>query len=611
MKRRPKPASRTPDRVWVAGIAAATTLAFLNALRGEFVYDDHFQIVDNATLRSLSNLPRVFFESVWQFMDSRGAETVGLYYRPVFNAALILIYRVAGLRVFAWHVVSLCLHVACAILLFRIARRWESTPVVAGAAALFFGLHPIHSESVAWIAALPDPLALAALLASVLLYERHYHGDRARRADIVASVALAFVATLSKELAVVFPLWLFTREFLQDGRRRERLVMALRRTAAFWVASIMSILLRIAVLGFLTRPEPHAVAIPTTAVLLTIPAVLAHYARTLVVPYPLAIAYDLTYVTSASDPRFYLPLITLLVLGAVAVRLLRHSTIAMRWTAWIVLFLLPVLSLRAFNQQESLVHDRYLYVPSVGFCALLALAIDKAGVIFRQRRAAAFASVAFAISIAYAAATVAQNRTWRDDVTLMTHALRVSPQRAFLHNYLGAHHFQRRELDTAQAEYQKALTIDASYYDAISNLADVYHLRGEYPEAKRLYQRAIALGAPYANSFLNLGVVEIALGDYGDAETSFRRTIELQPSSEKAHYNLGWVYGARGKFALSESEYRATLRLNPAHADARANLAGVLLRQGRIAEARSEIATIQRVAPNHPALPMLMRAIRQ
>jgi hypothetical protein len=194
----------------------------VNALHGGFVYDDRFQVVRNPTIQSLGNLPRVFTQSVWQFLSAGSTEASGLYYRPVFNSGLILIHQAFGFRVVGWHLVSLALHVAATFLLFRLGLRWELSPSVAGAAALFFGLHPIHSESVAWIAALPDPLALVNLLGALLIYERVYHGPGGKRWMLVFSLALTLLAMLSKEVALIFPVWLLMREAMDHNAHQSR-----------------------------------------------------------------------------------------------------------------------------------------------------------------------------------------------------------------------------------------------------------------------------------------------------------------------------------------------------------------------------------------------------
>src|SRR5689334_4891302 len=219
-------------REWMllGGVLLITAIAFFNSLDGQFVYDDRLQVVRNPTITSLANIPRMFVRSVWQFLNETDQAAAGPYYRPLFNIALIVNYALFGLQPFGWHLVSLLVHLAAVFLVYRLARRWGLARETGLAAALLFGLHPAHSESVAWVAALPDPMAAVFMLAALLLYERHYHGQRKSKALLGASIAFAFAAMLSKEVAVMLAVFLFARELL-DREPDQTMGGALTRAA--------------------------------------------------------------------------------------------------------------------------------------------------------------------------------------------------------------------------------------------------------------------------------------------------------------------------------------------------------------------------------------------
>jgi hypothetical protein len=204
-KAREKTQVEKRQRLLLLGVLAITALAFVNALDGQFVYDDRLQVLKNPTLNSLGNIPRVFTQGVWQFLNESDKAAVGPYYRPLFNIALIISRQTFGLEVFGWHLVSIALHLSVVFLIYRLARQWKLSFEVAAATALLFGLHPVHSESIAWVAALPDPLAALFVLSSLLFYERYFHDGSRKGVFLTASLVLAFMATLSKEVAVIFP----------------------------------------------------------------------------------------------------------------------------------------------------------------------------------------------------------------------------------------------------------------------------------------------------------------------------------------------------------------------------------------------------------------------
>ncbi len=596
---------KTQEALLVGGVLIVAFLAYLNSTGGEFTYDDRFQVLKNPTLQTLSNIPRMFTQSVWQFMNAGSDSPVGNYYRPIFNAALIFQYHLFGLDTVGWHVVSILLHLAVTFLVYRLARRWDMSQQTATAAALMFGLHPIHSESVAWISGLPDPLAALFILGSLLLYERCYHGAGERKNLLIASLGLAMLALLSKEVAVAFPVFLLVREWLDRPESEPFpaiLTKTIRRVAPFLIAVIVYLGMRFAVLGFLDKTEPKAEIIPAFHVFLTIPSILLSYVRLLFIPYPLAIAYKQGYVTEASDPRFWGSLLAVTAILAATVWLVRRSQTGRRALAFMILFMLPVLNLKAFNQQESLIHDRYLYLPSIGFCLLAALALEWLAARLGARQKIAFQVAVVLIAVIFFGLTLNQNRTWQNDLAMANNALRLDPTSPFLHNYIGAYYAQAKNFAFAEKYYQQALADEPKYYDALTNLGDIYREEGRLGEAEQAYQKAIEYGSPYANTYYNLGVIYTSQGRLEEARQALIQTLEIMPSNTAARYNLGWAYDKEGKNDLAEQEYRKTLEYNPAYPEPRINLAGLLSRQGRIQDALEQLQIAQQYAPEHSVM---------
>jgi hypothetical protein len=141
-----------------------------------------------------------------------------------------------------------------------------------------------------------------------LLYEHYYDKGGIRNpVGLYASVVLALLAMMSKEVAVIYPVFLVTREVL--GRNRESVSelasTVAKRTAPFFAVVLVYLSMRYYVLGFLRQDEPKSIGISFLQVLITIPSVLLSYVRMLVAPYPLAVMYDNTYLESPRDARFW------------------------------------------------------------------------------------------------------------------------------------------------------------------------------------------------------------------------------------------------------------------------------------------------------------------
>ena len=593
-----------PERNAVLLILAITLVVFLNSLGGEFVYDDGYQILKNPTVQSADNIPAMFTQGVWQFMSSDTSKAVGLYYRPMFNSLLIVNYQLFGFSPFGWHLVSLLLHLAATFLVYRLARAWDQPREIAALAALLFGVHPIHVESVAWVSGVPDPLATVFVLLALLFHERSVR-EGSNNKWVLASLGMALLALFTKEVAIVLAGAVAVREWLRSEGEESfgaRLNRTVQRAAPFVIAGFLYLAARIAVLGFISKPEPKAVNITTEQVLLTQPSVLFAYVRMLFAPYPLSVIYDHGYVNAPNQPPFWLPLLLIVAVIAVSLWLVRNSKVGLLALAWVVMFLLPVMNLKAFNPEESIIHDRYLYLPSVGFCLLAAMGLG-----WLYQRAAASSkklvmAAAILIVVVFSGLTFAQNFTWQNDLTMATHALNYAPGRPFLLNYLAAYHSGKNNSAEAEKFYRQAIAAKPDYYDAMSNLGDIYYKQNNFVESEKLYSQAVAAGARYTQTLYNLADSRAKQGRYADAEQPLQMAIAEQTSYAEAHFYLGWVNQQQGKLPLAETSYRNALNYKPEYAEARINLATVMNDQGRLKEAESQLVEVKRTQPGNPVM---------
>ena len=596
--------AKSRERLLLFAILAISALAFANALDGQFVYDDRLQILKNPTLNSLSNIPKMFVQGVWQFLNEADKTAVGPYYRPLFNIALIINRQLFGLEVFGWHLVSIALHLCVVFLVYSLARQWELSFEVSAASALLFGLHPVHSESVAWVSALPDPLAALFILSSLLLYERYYDKDFRKPLELYASVVFALLAMLSKEVAVIYPIFLVALEVL--GRPRENIrELATRiviRTTPFFAAIGLYLGMRYYVLGFLRQDEPKSLGISFFQVLITIPSVLLSYIRMLVAPFPLSVVYDNRFLESARDSRFWVPALGIVMVAASIYWIVRKSVTALLAFAFMIVFVVPVLNLKAFRPEESLLHDRYMYLPSIGFSILVAMGLDWLSARFPEARKRVFVGATLVFSVALLVLTFYQNFSWQSELAMIDNASKVAPRWPFLQNYIGAYYTEQRRFGEAERAYLATLEIDPKYYDAHSNLGDIYREQGKLKDAEGCYLKAIEYGARYADTYYNLGVTYVAEGRLADAEQPLLRSLEIKPAHVKARYNLGWVYDQQGRFPNAEQAYLETLERDPAYPEPRINLAVLLTKEKRFDEALNHLRIAQRYAPDHPVL---------
>lgn len=604
-KAKVNPQTRNREGWIVAAILLITFLAYANSLDGEFVYDDQMQVLRNPTIKSLSMIPGMLVGSVWQFMSQGPAAAAGPYYRPLFNIALNINYHLFGFEVLGWHLVSLLFHLGVTFLVYKLARQYGLSLTASAVAGTLFGLHPVHSESVAWVSGIPDPMAAVFILGSILAYERWREPSKRGWLLLGLAAALSFLAMLSKEIGVAVPAFIVVRELL-DREKCESLLSLSRRIAfrvwPFFVLTAVYLVMRYAVLGSLAQDGPNAAGIPFAHVMLTIPAVLINYVRLLIAPYPLSIVYDQTLVQTPGDPRFWLSAVGVLIITGAGILIARRSVVAAQALALLILFLLPVLNLKTFRPEESLLHDRYLYVPSIGFSLMIALAVVWAGERWGER-VRRFALVGLAVvSVVLLGTTVNQNQTWQNEATMTGHALAVFPKWPFMHNYLGARYYFSKNLPQAEKEFEEAIRCRPNYADAHSNLGDVLTAQGRLSEAEQSYLKSIEYGVKYADTRYNLGVIYLNTNRLAAAEKAFQDALEIDPRHERARYNLGYVYDKQNRAADAVAAYLKTIEYNPAYPEPRITLAAILTRQGRYNEAIDQLKAAAGYAQDNPSV---------
>lgn len=543
---------------WIA-IAATilAALAFLNSLGGGFVYDDIRQIVGNDLIRDNRLILKALTSDVWAFKGD-GETAISNYWRPGFVLWLILNHRLFGLESPAgWHATSILLHVGVVYLALRVMRTLGVPRGVAAASAIIFAVHPVHVESVAWISGSTDPLAALLMLATLLLYLRR---DAKPTAAVLGVYALAL---LTKELSILFPAIVVVVLLLRNNDAESG---GSSWKAAFWKAAPFALMgaaylaARYAVLGHFQGQGAWSPGVLVT--LATTPSMLAFYLRQIAAPIWLGPNYPIRAVgaDNLSMWNFVLPAaVVLLVALAVA-------GLARRWRpAWfglaVALLILPAMNIAAFVPEE-LVHDRYLYLPLLGFCILLfgALArlIEAAGASPRAAQRACIVAAAIATP-PLLWQTIDYNAAWRTNLGLWERGVKIDPGSA--------------------SSWQQ--------YGVYLNEA------GRTDEAREALDRALAI-EPLTNAYLARADVAAAQGRWNDSIADARLVIEKIPGEYMAHERLAVALAGAGRLDDAAAALRAARDAIPGRAAAFTDkLAIVLYRLGRRTDALVELEAVQ------------------
>lgn len=571
---------RLPTYKALTYILGATVLVYANAIGGEFVFDDTKQILSNDQLKSWGNVLHAFVSNVWSFQANLPTNDLPpLYYRPLFTVYLTVCYQLFGLWPQGWHLMSIAVHALATACVFFLLRRLAKNQFVAITGTVIFGLHPAHTESVAWISAIPDPMLVCFFAPALLCYDKFRCGEG--RNYLYLSLGAFLLALLCKETALILPVIIAIWElFFRLGALKERAKSAVLVLVPYGLISIGYLAARVAVLGELgSRKHPAMLDTPDRLIWMSVPFSLVSYVKHLLWPFHLSIVYGTSFVKGASDVNFWLPVLILVVLVSALVGLRQRLPHEAR-LALVLIFapLVPVLNLRVFHQ-EYMVQDRYLYLSVVGLGWLCGLVLLR----LRQRpRLPLLALVLLACVLG--GETAWQNRVWASHVALWTRALDYAPSFWSIHYNLGMGYLEKRRPAEAYDEFVRAAEIDKRP-NIYNEMALAQLDLGDKEGAQRSLRQAIALDPTLVEAKTNMGVLLYDQGHYRDAAKQFAEVVVLDPRVREAHFNLARAAGRLGDHQLAAREYELVVAKNPDDAEARAGLAESYEALGRHDEA--------------------------
>jgi len=546
------------------------------------------------------------------------------------------------------HLTSVAIHLVNTLLLFGLLHAMTGALFRSAFVAALFAVHPLHVESVAWIAERKDVLSALLFLLTLgayLGYVRRPGGSR-----YAAVVVLFALGLMAKPMLVTLPFVLLLLDSWPLGRVessstwRRLIVEKLPLMGLAAVSSLVTLVVQQRTVQSLER-------LPLSRRFATAALAYVWYAAKVAWPSRLAVLYPYPAVVIAWQ-----------VIGAAAavgaLSLLawraspRHSYLTVGWF-WYVGTLVPVLGLVQVGSQPWA--DRYTYIPAIGLFIVVAWGAADLASGWRHRDLLLAAAAGIVL---FGGVLVARRQVgyWRNSVALWEHALDVTtenyrgesnlahalakqgrteeavthyeaallikPDFAEAHNNLGLALVDQGKVSEAMTHYADALSALPDYQEAHNNLAMALVREGRNAEALRHFTEAVRIDPSVAVAHNNLGVALAREGRLEEAVPEFAEALRLQPGYPEAqknlavaHNGLGAAVGDQGKAAEAIDHYREALRLQPDLADAHANLARALAGKGETAEAIREMLEAVRLQPgeadlHYDAAVLLVRAGR-
>ncbi len=494
-------------------IVLLVLIAYHPSLDGEFVYDDNRQIEANQLIQNSSLYQQALLSDVWAF-KADGSTSVSNYWRPTFVAWMIFNYQMAELDPFYWHVTNISLHILVAVLLFFLLRCWSLSIGMALSTAALFALHPIHVESVAWIAGSPDILFTLFIICALICW--HFvvqaHQLKSRHLVLVVFSLLFYALALgAKEVGILFPPLFMLLAYWKGQIAMTTQQTTLKPSTNFKLITISSLFILVAVTYFLIRlkilgfiSKGYIESLPINHFLYTLPQVISFYWQQLIIPIEAAANFPPRALSSISIGQFVLPLIFGATMAILVFLLSRKSRIQTLGLLLLLLPLLPALNLFAFHH-EQLVHHRYLYLPVLGLLLLIIPTWQRS--IGKNYPKANYLVLTLLLT-GYTYQSWRFSQIWHDNLSLWQNTLKVDPDSAFNWQQLANAHLGLEQFPEAIAAFDQSINIQATPR-SLYGLAKSQHLSGAHDIAARTLQLTINEYRTKIDAYLGYQIYEL------------------------------------------------------------------------------------------------------
>jgi protein O-mannosyl-transferase len=573
--RRAKP--RVTDLLVCLGLVAVTWAVFGQTLAHEFVnFDDHVYVYENPlVVRGLST------EGIIDAFTHTHARN----WHPLTTVSHVLDCQLYGLNAGGHHLTNVILHTISVLLLFLVFKQmtgglWQSAFVAA-----LFAIHPLHVESVAWIAERKDVLSAVFFMLTLAAYARYARAPSPARYLLVA-LLFAF-GLMSKPMLVTLPFVLLLLDYWPLGRlggQKSEVGSRLRRLITEKVPLFaLSVLSCIATL-FAQRQGSSAIdQLPFLWRLNNTFVSYFTYIWQMLWPARLAVFYP--------HPNNRLPLVevTVAIAFLVGVSLLviclrRTKPYLVTGWFWYLGMLIPVIGLVQVGEQAHA--DRYTYLPHIGLYIMIAWMVGDLLSEPTPRAGRALVGVVAAIAImSLGVRALGQASYWKNSETLWNHTLAVTGENDVAHNNLGFLFLRSGELDKAISQFQAALNIRSrnteTHYSLgaaliQSNLGNALARKQLWDEAIDHLQEAVRLRPDYVDAYFNLGSVLFQQGRIDQAIAQWQKALAIRPRDAEAHRNVARALRKQGNVKEAISEYEQALNIVPEDSLALNNLAWIL-----------------------------------
>lgn len=578
-KNRKYSTSKTQTQIFTGlGLVAVLTFLFYQpSLENGFVtWDDDIYVLNNPLIRDLSasTLSSIFTEFLWG------------NYHPMTVLSLNLDFKIWGLNPYGYHLHNILLHILNTCLLGWIVYRFpipaenqklkrNELLIPSLTAALLFGLHPLHVESVTWVSERKDVLYTAFLLIAWIFWDLYKTEGKSQH--LWTTLLFFVLSCLSKGMALIFPLLLLGYDMYLSGEIVKKDIIA---KWPFWLISlclgIVAILAQQSV-GAIREDVGYSIFDNLIVALYG----LCWYLWKMLIPLNLSAFYPYPKKAAGEFLPWIFYLSPIILAGITYVCWKLRKTLPELGFAWIWYIASMIMVVKLVPLSEAMTADRYFYLSSAGICLAAGMIISR----YTHKPVIVYAPIILALIWGYLTHT--QTKIWKDDLSLFGEMIRQHPDLSLAYNNRGKYLFQQGKKEEAIQDFIKSAELDPDNESAQNNVGFILLENNKLPEAVTYFKKAVEIHPEFADGYFNLGNAYARMNNYPAAIGSYRKSLSLMEANPGVWNNLGNVYKETGKFDSAQYAYTKSLELDPNGKNAMTGLGETEEKLGNLNDARN------------------------
>jgi len=567
-------------------LAAANFITFSPLFHCDFInYDDNVYVIENDYVKAGLTCRSV----LWAFSAPRNS-----FWHPLTLLTHMLDCELFGLNPRWHHFTSLLIHTANTLLLFALLKNmtgavWRSTFVAA-----VFALHPLHVESVAWIAERKDVLSTLFWLLTMAAYVRYV-----KQLSIkwyLATLLLFAMGLMAKPMLITLPFVLLLLDYW-PLHRLVRVTSHESRVTILEKLPFLALAAAFSAITFFAQKSEGALGLVLPLYIRLANAAVSYltYIEKMFWPSGLAVFYPhQTDKISLWYAAFAAVLLLSISIGVFCFAG-RRKYLIFGWL-WYLGTLVPVIGLVQVG--SFAMADRYTYVTLTGLFIMIAWGLNDLAEALPYRKIILSLSAVAALS-ALAVCTRLQLRYWQNSVALFEHALKVTAGNDVMNASLGLEMASQGKFQQALVYYRKALQINPQLAEAHHNMSVTLSSLGRYDEAISHCREAIRLKPDYFKAYNTLGIALSYQQKYDEALDCFNKSLRIKPDYAEGYNNLGALLQLQGKTDQAVKYFQRALQLKPDYADPYYNLGSIFHSQGKTGQAADYLRKALQINPRH------------